>query len=293
MPATRLSSQQQHRTHTNQPYPSPTRAPASRSKLDPSAAAEVIVLSSDEEGVQPSTSKAGPSTRSKRKLSNKPISAGEVLEVFSSSSDEGPTLPKEPAKGSVSHRELSRLKRANERLEQQLAHNRSQLDCSTKRLKEQAQELTDRCQELTTQQQELTAKCKENDAICQEIELQSKKLAALQSRGALGLSIDATKLEDTLSCDVCANMMYSPYTLLDCGHCYCEGCLKGWFDETLAKHMRTHPMYDVNRDPMPQNFPQLLQTLHPYISFPHRTQLLEIYNNSKQQQPEYTCPGCR
>jgi hypothetical protein len=52
-------------------------------------------------------------------------------------------------------------------------------------------------------------------------------------------------------------------------------------------------MYDVNRDPMPRNFPQLLQTLHPYISFPHRTQLLEIYNNSKQQQPEYTCPGCR
>lgn len=111
MPATRLSSQQQHRAHTNQPYPSPTRALASRSKLDPIAAAEVIVLSSDEEGVQPSTSKAGPSTRSKRKLSNKPISAGEVLEIFSSSSDEGPTLPKEPAKGSASHRELSRLKR--------------------------------------------------------------------------------------------------------------------------------------------------------------------------------------
>ena len=49
----------------------------------------------------------------------------------------------------------------------------------------------------------------------------------------------------------------------------------------------------MNRDPMPRNFPQLLQALHPNISFQLRTQLLGIYNNSLQQQPEYTCPGCR
>lgn len=50
-------------------------------------------------------------------------------------------------------------------------------------------------------------------------------------------------------------------------------------------------MYDVNL-PIPRNLPQL-RTLHPYLSVPLRAQLLEIYNNSRQQQPEYTCPGCR
>lgn len=49
----------------------------------------------------------------------------------------------------------------------------------------------------------------------------------------------------------------------------------------------------MNRDPMPRNFPQLLHTLQPYISYPLRVQLLETYNNSPQRQPEYTCPGCR
>ncbi|OAX39948.1 hypothetical protein K503DRAFT_865004 [Rhizopogon vinicolor AM-OR11-026] len=283
MPATRLSSQKSPRPPTKSPYPSPTRATASRSKLNQSAAAEVIVLSSDDEDARPSTR-----TRSKRKPSKK-SSSGEVLEIFSSSSDEGPTLPRGLAKsceGLASQRELSRLKRANDRLEQQLADHRLQLDNSTKRLKEQAQE-------LTAQRQELAVKCEEIDVRCQEIELQRQKLAAFQPKGASGLPIDATKLEDTLSCDICANLMYSPYILLNCGHCYCEGCLKGWFDETLTKHIRMHPTYDMNRDPMPRKFPQLLHALHPYISIQLRTQLLATYNNYRQQQPEYTCPGCR
>lgn len=110
MPVSRLSSQHPSRPPANQPYP--LRAPGSRSKLNPSAAAEVIILSSgDEEEL--SKNKVGSSTRSKRKPSRKPISAGEVLEIFSSSSDEEPPLPKEPAKcseGSASHRDLSRLK---------------------------------------------------------------------------------------------------------------------------------------------------------------------------------------
>ena len=53
-------------------------------------------------------------------------------------------------------------------------------------------------------------------------------------------------------------------------------------------------LYNLNmiRDLMPRNFLQLLQALCPNISFQLRTQLLGIYNNSLQQQLEYTCPGC-
>ncbi|KAG2118459.1 hypothetical protein DEU56DRAFT_918780 [Suillus clintonianus] len=274
MPATRSSSQQRTRPRENEPYASASRALPSRSKPKSSVATipEVIVLSSDDDDDRPTI--IGSSSRSKRKLSKKPFSTGEVLEI-SSSSDEGPILSKAPGNGSESsswQRENSKLKHTNEKLEQQLADQRTQLDASRKRLKEQSEELAARLQEI--------------NAGRKEIELQQEKLDALQAK-------EATKLEELLSCDICAHLMYSPYILLDCGHCYCEGCLKGWFDETLTKHIREHPAYNMDREPMPRNFPQLLQTLGPYVSRPIQTQLQAMYNTSRQQQPVYTCPGCR
>ncbi|KAG0708280.1 hypothetical protein DFH29DRAFT_891731 [Suillus ampliporus] len=104
---------------------------------------------------------------------------------------------------------------------------------------------------------------------------------------------DATKLREMLSCDICTHFMHSPYLLLDCGHSYCERCLKGWFDETLTKYIRAHPTYNMNRDPLPPDFPKILQTLAPYIPLQLRTQLHAMFNTFRQQQPEYTCPSCR
>jgi hypothetical protein len=88
---------------------------------------------------------------------------------------------------------------------------------------------------------------------------------------------------------------YQPFcsSLSDCGHCYCEGCLKGWFDETLTKRIRTHPTYDENRTLVPPNCPQVLQSIGPYLTYPIQTQLQAVCNASRRQQPEYTCPGCR
>ncbi|KAG2744066.1 hypothetical protein P692DRAFT_20132702 [Suillus brevipes Sb2] len=70
----------------------------------------------------------------------------------------------------------------------------------------------------------------------------------------LAILLDATELGDMLSCDICAHLMHSPYLLSECGHCYCEGCLKGWFDETLTKHIRAHATYDANRKLVPPKF---------------------------------------
>ncbi|KAG1745539.1 uncharacterized protein EDB91DRAFT_153173 [Suillus paluster] len=275
MPATRSSSQQRSRPRANEPYTSPTR-PRSKPRPIVATVAEVIVLSSDDENTRPS--KAGASSRSKRKPSKKLVSTSEVLEISSSSSDEGPVLPKVKANGSessASQREIAKLKHTNEHLERQLADHRLKLDHSRKQLKEQSQELAEKYQEI--------------DAGRREIELQQQKLSTLQSKG----TIDATKLEDMVSCDICAHLMYSPYLLLDCGHSYCERCLKSWFDETLTKYIRAHPTYIMDRDPVPPNFPHFLQTLAPYISLQLRTQLHATFNNFRQQQPEYTCPGCR
>jgi hypothetical protein len=49
----------------------------------------------------------------------------------------------------------------------------------------------------------------------------------------------------------------------------------------------------MNRRPVPRNFPQVLHTISPYVSYPIQMQLQAMYNTSRQQQPEYTCPGCR
>ncbi|KIK33101.1 hypothetical protein CY34DRAFT_18592 [Suillus luteus UH-Slu-Lm8-n1] len=196
---------------------------------------EVIVLSSDGENAQPS--EIGSSRTKKNTIKKPKFPMCEVLEL--SSSDEEPVLPKPPGNDSSWQREKSKLKQINEHLERKVARQRAQLDNSRKRLEEQ--------------RQELVAQSREIDAGHQEIKLQQEKLTVLQVKGK-SKYVDATELGGILSCDICAHLMHSPYLLSDCGHCYCEGCLKGWFDETLTKHIRAHPTYDVNRKLVPPNF---------------------------------------
>ncbi|KAG1765686.1 hypothetical protein EDD22DRAFT_397819 [Suillus occidentalis] len=254
-----------------------TRSSSSRHSRRPTPGLnvpEVIVLSSNSENTRPS--EIGSSRTKKNTIKKPKFPMREVLEL--SSSDEEPVLPGAPGNGSTWQRENSKLKQINEHLERKVARQRAQLDNARKRLEEQ--------------RQELVAQSREIDAGHQEIKLQQEKLAALQGKGK-SKYVDATELGDMLSCDICAHLMHSPYLLSDCGHCYCEGCLKGWFDETLTKHIRAHPTYDVNRKLVPPNFPQVLQSIGPHLSHPIQTQLQAVCNASRRQQPEYTCPGCR
>ncbi|KAG1718318.1 hypothetical protein EDD22DRAFT_963934 [Suillus occidentalis] len=259
MPATRThSSGSRHSLTRNLP-----------ARLTPGLSVpEVIVLSSDGENARPS--EIG-SSRSKKNTIKKPkFPMREVLEI--SSSDEESVLPKAPGNdGSSWQRENSKLKQINEHLERKVARQRAQLDNSRKRLEEQ--------------RQEIVAQSREIDAGHQEVKLQQEKLAALQAKGK-----SKFVLGDMLSCDICVHLMHSPYLLSDCGHCYCEGCLKGWFDETLTKHIRAHPTYDVNRKLVPPNFPQVLRSIGPYLQYPIQAQLEAACNASRRQQPEYL-PG--
>ncbi|KAG1750988.1 hypothetical protein EDD22DRAFT_957805 [Suillus occidentalis] len=251
MPATRTHSSSRHCSRH-----SPTRNLPGRPTTNVPDH-EVIILSSDGENARPSETG---SSRTKKNTIKKPnFPMPEVLEI--SSSDEEPVLPKVPGNdGSSWQRENSKLKQINEHLERKVAPQHVQLDNSSKHLEDQ--------------RQELIAQSRGH----QEIKLQQEKLAALQAKGKS--KSDATELGDMLSCDICAHPMHSPYLLSDCGHCYCKGCLKGWFDETLTKHIRAHPTYDANRKLVPPSFPQVLQSIGPHLSYPIQMQLQAVCNTS-------------
>ncbi|KIL53956.1 hypothetical protein M378DRAFT_19351 [Amanita muscaria Koide BX008] len=47
------------------------------------------------------------------------------------------------------------------------------------------------------------------------------------------LTVDASKVEEVLNCEICTERIRSPYVLSDCGHCFCPTCIQGWFRTTL------------------------------------------------------------
>ncbi|EKM54219.1 uncharacterized protein PHACADRAFT_257913 [Phanerochaete carnosa HHB-10118-sp] len=98
-------------------------------------------------------------------------------------------------------------------------------------------------------------------------------------------------LESHLSCDMCYEKMWQPYSLA-CGHTFCRPCLQDWFSTELAKHMGTHPDYS----PVPQIPRQYREFLRRHDLQPYqRTQLMRqiqrLYDSVAH--PDYTCPTCR
>ncbi|KAJ7481614.1 hypothetical protein FB451DRAFT_132580 [Mycena latifolia] len=80
----------------------------------------------------------------------------------------------------------------------------------------------------------------------------------------------AADLEDSVTCEVCAAKMWSPFILPDCGHTFCQQDLEDWFSTALKQHRNVYPHYNVNAPAV--NVYGLMQTL---------------------PLPPYSCPKCR
>jgi len=122
---------------------------------------------------------------------------------------------------------------------------------------------------------EENAQCKK-DLVVAEKELVKARENVSEMQASLRpekgkLVLDASHLEDQLSCEVCTGRLWSPHILPECGHIFCQTCLQEWFNTTLAHFLAIHPDYNGN-NPMRQAFPHLPAHL---------------------QAPEYTCPTCR
>ncbi|KAF9070893.1 hypothetical protein BDP27DRAFT_1446754 [Rhodocollybia butyracea] len=151
---------------------------------------------------------------------------------------------------------------------------------------------------------------KENEAIktkeknlMAEIARQQDELAMLRAISKPDPSkiyLAISDVEDSVVCEVCTMKMWTPY-ILECGHTYCQSCLKArkfyslssseaysfssqdWFSTTLALHNAAHPNYNINQ-PQPHQMPYGMDAYgHHYMHLLAAT----------VPEPQYTCPTCR
>ena len=73
---------------------------------------------------------------------------------------------------------------------------------------------------------------------------------------------DLDDLRQIITCRVCINPLYEPYTL-SCGHTFCYGCLCQWFARDRMKKTCPDCRTAVNAQPAPA---YLVRLLPPYIS---------------------------
>ncbi|KAG7449617.1 uncharacterized protein BT62DRAFT_991778 [Guyanagaster necrorhizus] len=103
--------------------------------------------------------------------------------------------------------------------------------------------------------------------------------------------IDPSKLEDDITCEICTLKMWSPCILPECGHTFCQSCLRNWFNTTLEQHRRQHPRYHPNQ---PIVLPQYLREMlfYPQID-PQQLSVVVEQITAASGRPVFTCPTCR
>ncbi|KAH7912285.1 hypothetical protein BJ138DRAFT_1148781 [Hygrophoropsis aurantiaca] len=288
MPTTRSSSKQPSvsQPQAQQPVPMPpSPAPqyAHNQTKTTSSREPVIVLSSDDEPARKKTKTSKLKPTAKRtavkktaKKSALPV-CDDILELTDSEDDVVRTSSKKPGPApGPSAKSESEISKQLKRLEQENRKLRNQysLECQT-------------VTQLKSKFEETTAKLKD-------------EIDRLKPGGG-GQKIDILKLDDHISCEVCANKMWSPYILPDCGHSFCETCLVDWFNTTLSQHMARHPAYNP-RSPTTDltNLVQQMLTLAHGPLLPYAQAFLGAYYQlqpmggaNNESKPEYTCPVCR
>ena len=68
---------------------------------------------------------------------------------------------------------------------------------------------------------------KKTEELSQRLDAQTTKLAI---HSAL-----ISSFKDSLTCQICVDLMYKPFTLAPCGHIACYSCLVGWFKSNVAE----------------------------------------------------------
>lgn len=62
----------------------------------------------------------------------------------------------------------------------------------------------------------------------------NRKLDAQSTKLALHSAL-ISSIKDSLTCQICVDLMHKPFTLAPCGHIACHSCLVGWFKSNVAE----------------------------------------------------------
>ena len=62
----------------------------------------------------------------------------------------------------------------------------------------------------------------------------NQKLDAQTTKLAIHSTL-ISSFKDSLTCQICVDLMYKPFTLAPCGHIACYSCLVGWFKSNVAE----------------------------------------------------------
>ena len=72
------------------------------------------------------------------------------------------------------------------------------------------------------------------EAFSKETEFLFQKLDAQTTKLVLQSTL-ITSFKDSLTCQICVDLMHKPFTLAPCGHIACYSCLVGWFKSNVAE----------------------------------------------------------
>ncbi|KAH8113505.1 hypothetical protein DFH11DRAFT_304147 [Phellopilus nigrolimitatus] len=148
---------------------------------------------------------------------------------------------------------------------------------------------------LKKERDRFRSRCAKAEVAVKTVEVEKDKAVAKASdlekslkRKATSQRPDYSELEDTVSCEICTLKMWSPATLVGCGHSFCEKCLHDWFNTAFTQHVQLHPDFLAG--------PQIPEDLARHSNNPRVAPVIEQIRadfRKRVPSPEYTCPTCR
>ncbi|SJL13929.1 uncharacterized protein ARMOST_17380 [Armillaria ostoyae] len=105
------------------------------------------------------------------------------------------------------------------------------------------------------------------------------------------LTMKPSQLNDNTTCEICATYMWSPYLLPECGHTFCQTCIRDWFATTKRGYSLENPEYHpTDLIEIPED---LLETMLNYAFDRDELATLSSKIAALGGGPVYSCPICR